>query len=146
MYITDEHFEGDPLATFADIDDLLYQWKQFVNEELQEFKIIKSDLFGTGCVCDLKTMFENNNTEPEFAMELMPRVKDCASECLYIEYTTLIGNFLGQFTNMNGAPMTIVDLGNDEIYFYNAFEKVARTKAIWNIWDLWRIPENKNTK
>jgi len=146
MYIDDEHFEGDPMAGYTDFDDLLYQWRQYVNEELQEFKVIKSDLFGTGCVCDLKTMFENNNIEPNFVMELMPRVKDCASECLYLKYTELIGNFLGRFTNMNGAPMTIVDLGEEEIYFYNDFEKVAKRKMVWNTWDLWRTEGVINTK
>jgi len=146
MYIDDEHFEEEPEEQFADFDDLLYQWRQYVNAELTEFNVIKSELFGTGCVCDLKTMFVNNNVEPEFALELMPRVKDCASECLYLEYTKLIGNFLGKFVNMNGAPMTIVDLGNEEIFFYDSFEKVAKKKAVWNLWDLFRTEGVINTK
>lgn len=134
----DEYADEIPNETYTNFDDLLYQWKQYVNSELTEFKVIKSELFGTGCVCDLKTMFESNNVEPEFIMSLMPRVKDCASECLYLEYSKLISNFLSKYLNQYGTPMTIADLGNEEVYFYNDFEKVARKKMIWNTWDLWR--------
>ena len=146
MYIDDEYFEENPIEEFTDFDDLLYQWKQFVNEELQSFKIIKSDLYGSGCVCDLQTMFEEGDTSPETVMSLMPRVKDCASECIYGKYTELIGYFLGKFTNMGGSPMTVVDLGDEEQFFYNDFEKVAKQKAVWNTWDLWRVNGIKNTK
>lgn len=142
MYIDDER----PEETYTDFDDLRYQWRQFVNEELQSFKIIRSDLYGTGCVCDLQTMIETNDTSPETVMTLMPRVRDCASECIYQKYVELIGSFLGHFHNMSGAPMTMVDLGEEEQFFYNIFEKVARQKAVWNTWDLWRIPGIKNTK
>ena len=146
MYISEEYFEENPINEFTDFDDLLYQWRQYVNTELTEFKVIKSDLYGTGCVCDLKTMFESNDTSPEFVMKLMPRVSDCASECLYMKYTELIGNFLGKFVNASGSPMTITDLGQNEQFFYNDFEKVAKQKIIFNTWDLWRIDGLTNTK
>lgn len=146
MYIDDEYFEENPIKEFTDFDDLLYQWRQYVNSELTSFKVIKSDLFGTGCVCDLKTMFEANDTSPEFVMKLMPRVSDCASECLYLKYTELIGNFLGKYVNDSGSPMTIADLGTEEQFFYNDFEKVAKQKIVWNTWDLFRTENVINTK
>jgi len=146
MYVTDEHFEGEPDAVYTDIDDLRYQWRQFLNEELQSFKIIRSDLYGTGCTCDLQAIFENNNTSPEFVMSLDPRVSDCASECVYGKYIEYINKFLIQFTNMTGAPMSVVDLGDEEQMFYKDFEKVARQKTIWNTWDLFRTDNRMNTK
>jgi hypothetical protein len=141
-----EYLDEQPDEKFTDFDDLLYQWKQYVNSELTEFKVIRSDMFGTGCVCDLKTIFETNNVEPEFVMSLMPRVTDCASECLYSEYSKLISNFLSRYLNQYGNPMTIADLGQEEVFFYNDFEKVARKKMIWNTWDLWRTDGVINTK
>lgn len=149
MYEDEEYYEEVPNDNYTDMDDLAYQWKQYVNHELQLFKIIKEDMFGTGCVCDLKTMFLENNLTPEFAMELMPRVKDCASECLYMEYSKLIGNFLSKFMNSSGQIMTIADLGEEEIFFYNVFEKVAKDRIEWNTWDLFRpsntLPRIKDT-
>lgn len=139
-------YTDDPEMEYTNFDDLRYQWKHYLNEELQSFKIIKSDMYGTGCVCDLQTMFENNNISPEFVMSLMPRVSDCASECMYGKYVEYINAFLSRFHNMQGSPMTIVDLGDEEQFFYNTFEAVARQKAIWNTWDLWRIEGIKNTK
>lgn len=139
-------YTDDPEMEYTNFDDLRYQWKHYLNEELQSFKIIKSDMYGTGCVCDLQTMFENNNISPEFVMSLMPRVSDCASECMYGKYVEYINAFLSRFHNMQGSPMTIVDLGDEEQFFYNTFEAVARQKAIWNTWDLWRIGGIKNTK
>ena len=141
MYEDAEYYEDLPNDNYTDMDDLTYQWKQYVNSELTSFKVIKEDMFGTGCVCDLKTMFMDNNTTPEYVMNLMPRVKDCASECLYMEYSKLIGNFLSKYMNSRGSIMTVSDLGDEEQFFYNVFEKVAREKIEWNVWDLWR-PSN----
>ncbi|HPE06119.1 MAG TPA: hypothetical protein PLW50_00160 [Smithellaceae bacterium] len=146
LYTEYDLVEGEPAEQFSDFDDLLYQWRQFVNENLNEFNVISSDLFGTGCVCDLKQMVLNNNFSPEYVMSLMPRVSDCASECLYMEYGKLIHVFLERYVNTYGSPMTIVDLGNEEITFYNEFEKVARQRMVWNTWDLYRIDGLKNTK
>ncbi len=142
----DEYIDEVPDESFTGFDDLLYQWRQYVNAELTGFNVIKSDLFGTGCVCDLKTMMMNNNFTPEYVMELMPRVQDCVSECLYLEYSKLIGNFLSKYLNQNGSPMTIADLGNEEVYFYNDFEVVAKKKMVWNTWDLYRTDNVINTK
>jgi hypothetical protein len=146
MYSDEEHIEGEPEELFTDFDNLRYQWRQFVNAELTAFKIIKSDLYGTGCVCDLQTMFETNDLSPENVMSLMPRVSDCASECIYQKYVELSNKFLGQFHNMQGAPMTIVDLGDEEQFFYGDFEKVAKQKVVWNTWDLFRTTNVQNTK
>ena len=139
-------YSEEPEMEYADFDDLLYQWKQFLNEELQSFKIISSDYYGTGCVCDLKTMFSENDTSPEMVMKLMPRISDCASECMYGKYTEYANKFLSQFHNLSGAPMSIVDLGDEEQFFYNYFEGVAKQKADWNTYDLWRTTGNINTK
>jgi hypothetical protein len=142
MYPDDEY----PEAEYTNFDDLRYQWKQFLNEELQSFKIIRSDLYGTGCVCDLQTIIETGDTSPEMIMKLVPRVSDCASECIYGKYVEYINAFLSRFTNMQGAPMTVVDLGDEEQFFYNTFEAVAKNKAIFNTWDLWRTTGVVNTK
>jgi hypothetical protein len=139
-------YTDEPEMEYTNFDDLRYQWKQYLNEELQAFKIIKSDMYGTGCVCDLQSMFEANDTSPEFIMSLMPRVSDCASECIYGKYVEYINAFLSQFHNMTGAPMSIVDLGEEEQFFYNTFENVAKQKAIWNTWDLFRTENVINTK
>ena len=139
-------YSEEPEMEYTDFDDLLYQWKQFLNEELQSFKIITSDYYGTGCVCDLKTMFSENDTSPEMVMKLMPRISDCASECMYEKYTGYVNKFLSQFHNLSGAPMSIVDLGEEEQFFFNYFEGVAKQKAIWNTYDLWRTEGNINTK
>jgi len=48
--------------------------------------------------------------------------------------------------NASGSPMTITDLGQNEQFFYNDFEKVAKQKIIFNTWDLWRIDGLTNTK
>ena len=149
MYEDEEYYEDPPADNYLDMDDLMFQWKQYVNHELQSFKVIREDMFGTGCVCDLKTMFTEKNFEPEFVMNLMPRVKDCASECLYLEYSKLLGAFLSKFMNSNGGIMTIADVGNEEQFFYNTFEKVAKDRIEWNTWDLWRshsaLPRIKDT-
>jgi hypothetical protein len=122
---------------FTDIDDLIEQWDQFLHREMQPFKVIRSDLFGTGCVCDLKTMFLQNDFSPEYVMSLIPRVKDCYSNCLSMEYNKYLTMFLSSFLNMSGAPMNISDLGQDEVFFYNKFVEVVESKAIFNSWDLW---------
>jgi hypothetical protein len=140
--------EDDPITAngFTDIDDLMDQWKQFVYSELNAFKIIKSDMFGKGCTCDLQKMIEENNFEPDYVMTLIPRVKDCYTECLYIEYNQLLTNFLIPFVNMRGDRMTITDLGEDEPFFYQMFLKIAKDRAVWNVWDLFRTNKNYNTK
>jgi hypothetical protein len=140
--------EDDPTIAngFTDIDDLLDQWKQFVHSELNAFKIIKSDMFGKGCTCDLQKMIESNNFEPDYVMTLIPRVKDCYTECLYTEYNRLLSVFLSQFVNMRGDHMTTVDLGEDEPFFYQVFLNIAEQRAVWNTWDLWRSGKNVGTK
>jgi hypothetical protein len=139
-------YNDEPEMEYTNYDDLRYQWKQYLNEEFQSFKIIRSDMYGTGCVCDLQTMIETGDTSPEMVMRLMPRVSDCASECMYGKYVEYINAFLSQFHNMQGAPMSVVDLGEEEQLFYNVFENVAKQKAIWNSWDLWRTENVINTK
>jgi hypothetical protein len=129
--------DTDAEEEFADIDDLISQWGEFLHRELQPFKVIRSELFGTGCVCDLKTMFTESNFSPEYIMSLIPRVKDCYTECLSMEYNKYLNMFLLSYANINGAPMTIADLGQDEVLFYNTFIKIVENKVIWNTWDLW---------
>jgi hypothetical protein len=130
-----------PDGSFSDMDDLLDQWRQFVASELQSFNIIKSDLFGTGCVCDLKKIFQENNTSPDYLVSLMPRVQDCATQCIYDQYNQTLSSFLRPYVNLHGEPMTITDLGEDEPGFYKAFLDVANQRAVWNTWDLFR-PSN----
>jgi hypothetical protein len=122
---------------FADIDDLLFQWNQFLHRELQPFKVVRSDLFGTGCVCDLKTMFIEQNFSPDYVLTLLPRVKDCYTQCLSMEYNKHLNIFLSSYLNISGAPMTLADLGSDEPYFYQTFLDVVKDKVVWNVWDLW---------
>ncbi len=128
-------------GSFSDMDDLLDQWRQFVASELQSFYIVKSDLFGTGCVCDLKKIFQENNTSPEYLVSLMPRVQDCATQCIYDQYNQTMSQFLRSFVNLQGEPMSINDLGEDEPEFYKTFLDVANQRAVWNTWDLFR-PSN----
>ena len=96
-------YEEYPPAEFTDFDDLRYQWRQFVNDELQAFKLINSSYYGTGCVCDLQKVFETGDTSPEFIMKLDNRITDCVSECIYSQYIGTINKFLLQFTNMSGV-------------------------------------------
>jgi hypothetical protein len=134
--MTYDEYDANPDVVeeeFADIDDLLYGWEQFLYRELQSFKVIRSDLFGTGCVCDLKTIFLENNFTPDYVMELIPRVKDCYTDCLSMEYN----KYMTMFTNLNGAPMSVSDLAQDEIYFYNKFVEIVEKKVVFNTWDLW---------
>ena len=140
--------QNDPVTQdgFTDFDDLLEQWKQYVQTELQGFKVIHSDLYGKGCACDLQKIFESGEFTPEGIMELMPNVKDCYVNCVNTEYNGLLSAFLTGFVNMSGNPMTIVDLGDDEQYFYQDFLNVANKRAVWNVWDLWRSGKNYNTK
>jgi hypothetical protein len=145
LYHAMEDDLGDT-AGFTDIDDLLDQWKQYVYSELNAFKIIKSDMFGKGCTCDLQKMIEENNFQPDFVMTLIPRVADCYTECLNIEYNQLLASFLSPFINMRGDPMNVVDLGEDEPFFYQTFLNVAKERAVWNTWDLFRSGKNYNTK
>jgi hypothetical protein len=137
--------EGDA-AGFTDIDDLLEQWKQYVYTELDAFKIITSEMYGKGCVCDLQKMFEENNFSPDYVMTLMPRVKDCYTACVNGEYNQLLQKFLQPFSNMQGNPMTSVDLGEDEPAFYQTFFNVAQQRAVFNTWDLWKTSKNVGTK
>ena len=122
---------------FADFDQLLELWNQFLHRELQPFKVIRSDLYGTGCVCDLKTMFIEQNFSPDFVMTLVPRVKDCYTACLTGEYNKYLNMFLSGYTNIGGSPMTSADLGADEPYFYQTFLNCVKDKTIFNSWDLW---------
>ena len=136
MYTEGEYFEGG--EQFSDFDELAERWKQYLNVNLHTFNMITSNHFGTGCVCDLKTIFLNKNFDPEYAMSLMPRVSDCATECMYGEYVLHLEKFLMKYTNLYGAQMSISDLGGEEQYFYNIFEQVAKDFAVFNLWDLWR--------
>jgi hypothetical protein len=146
FYLTDVGDEPEDTNGFTDFDDLLDQWKQFVKNELQSFKVIKSDMYGKGCVCDLQKIFESGDYTPDNIMNLMPSVKDCYTGCVNSEYNSLLTSFLNGYINMSGNPMTIVDLGEEEPYFYQAFLNVANKRAVWNIWDLWRSGKNYNTK
>ena len=137
--------EDEPVASFADMDDLLDQWRQYVNHELQSFKIIKSDLFGSGCVCDLKTIFEEGNTSPDYIMELIPRVKDCYTQCANLEYNRVLEMFLQAFVNIRGERMTVIDLGEDEPTFYRVFIEVANKRAVFNTWDLWTTKKSRSS-
>lgn len=140
--------DDDPLEAtgFTDIDDLMDQWKQYLYSEMQSMKVIKSDMYGKGCVCDLQKMFEENNLSPDYVMTLVPRVQDCYTQCLTAEYNRLLTNFLAPFVNMRGDPMNSVDLGEDESFFYQEFLNVAQNKTVWNTWDLWRSGKNINIK
>jgi len=147
QYFLSEDYYGEGTAaediipvdgSFSDMDDLLDQWRQFVAEELQTFNIISSDLYGTGCVCDLKKIFQDNNTSPEYLASLMPRVQDCATRCIYDKYNQILSQFLRPFVNLQGEPMSITDLGEDEPAFYKTFLEVANQRAVWNTWDLFR--------
>ena len=148
MGFYNSNMDDDPVVTdgFTDMDDLLDQWKQFVYSEMQTMKIIKSDMFGKGCVCDLETMFKENNFSPDFVMTLIPRVKDCYTECLTSEYNRLLTNFLISFVNMRGDPMNSTDLGEDEPFFYQEFINVAQNRTVFNTWDLFRSNRNVGTK
>ena len=42
FYLTEEEDENASDSGFADFDDLLEQWKEFVQNELQGFKVINS--------------------------------------------------------------------------------------------------------
>lgn len=128
---------------FTDMDDLIDQWKQYLHAEMQEMKVIKSDMFGKGCVCDLKKIFLSNDTSPEYISSLIPRVNDCHTECLNMEYNRLMSNFLTPFINIRGDPMTATDLGEDEPYFYEEFLNVAKSKTVWNTWDLWTTKKSR---
>lgn len=131
---------------FTDFDDLIEQWKNYVQSDLQGFKVIKSDLYGKGCACDLQKIFESGDFTPENIMNLMPNVKECYIGCVNAEYNNLLTSFLSAFVNMSGNPMTIVDLGEDEKYFYQTFLNIANKRVVWNTWDLWRSGKNYNTK
>ena len=136
----DEYYgevSDDVVEDFADIDQLLDMWSQFLHRELQPFKVIRSDMFGTGCVCDLKTIFTEQNFSPDFVMTLVPRVKDCYTQCLYSEYTKNLQIFLTAYVNISGEPMTMSDLGSDEPYFYQTFLDIVKDKVVFNSWDLW---------
>jgi hypothetical protein len=136
----DEYYgevSDDIVEDFADIDQLLEMWGQFLHRELQPFKVIRSDMFGSGCVCDLKTMFTEQNFSPDFVMTLVPRVKDCYTQCLVTEYNKNLNIFLSAYVNISGAPMTVADLGSDEPYFYQMFLDIVKDKVIFNSWDLW---------
>jgi hypothetical protein len=139
----DDGNQGEPEGEFADIDDLLEQWGLYLNSEMQSFKVIRSDLYGSGCVCDLKTMFLENDFSPERVMRLNPRVHDCYTNCLNAEYNKYLGMFLSAYTNMSGAPMCASDLGDDEQFFYQKFVEVASSKTIFNSWDLWSTKKSR---
>ena len=74
-------------------------------------------------------------------MSLMPRVQDCATQCIYDQYNQTMSQFLRSFVNLQGEPMSINDLGEDEPEFYKTFLDVANQRAVWNTWDLFR-PSN----
>ena len=131
---------------FTDFDDLIDQWTSYVQSELQAFKVVKSDLYGKGCACDLQKIFESGDFTPDNIMNLMPNVKDCYTSCVNSQYNNLLTAFLSSFVNMSGHPMTIVDLGEDEPVFYQTFLNVANKRVVWNTWDLWRSGKNYNTK
>ena len=133
----DEYFENteDAGEEFADFDQLLQMWNQFLHRELQAFKVIPRNLYGQGCACDLKTMFLEQNFSPDFAMTLIPRINDCNTQCLMGEYNKYMNVFLSSYTTISGAPMTTADLGEDEPYFYQKFLEVVQDKAVYNLWD-----------
>jgi hypothetical protein len=137
MYDYEYEPVDETIEPFADLDDLLVQWGEFLHRELQPFKVVRSDMFGTGCVCDLKTIFLENNFSPDFVMTLIPRVKDCTTECLMAEYSKYMNMFLSAYVNLSGSPMTVADLGQDEAYFYEKFLEIAQEKTVYNVWDLW---------
>jgi hypothetical protein len=143
---SDEETEQQAPDGFTDFDDLLEQWKHYIQTELQGFKVIKSDMYGKGCACDLQKIFESGDYTPDSIMTLMPNVKECYISCVNNEYNSLLTTFLSSFVNMTGHPMTVVDLGDDEQYFYQAFLNTANKRAVWNVWDLWRSGKNYNTK
>jgi hypothetical protein len=145
-YYMNDYGDGnpdEPDAEFADVDDLLEQWGLYLNSEMQVFKVIRSDLYGSGCVCDLKTMFLENNFTPDFVMNLNPRVRDCYTNCLNAEYNKYLSMFLSAYTNMSGVPMSVSDLGDDEQFFYKKFVEVAHDKTIFNSWDLWSTKKSR---
>jgi hypothetical protein len=135
-----EYGEIDPAdqsEEFTDFDQLLDLWNQYLHREMQSFKVFRSDMYGSACVCDLKTIFLEQNFTPEYIMTLIPRTRDCYTSCLSGEYNKYMSIFLSAYTNISGEPMTISDLGSDEPHFFQMFLNVVKDKAIFNAWDLW---------
>ena len=143
-----KNLEEDPFNApgFTDIDNLLDQWREYVASELEPFKVVQSDMYGKGCVCDLQKIFEQQNFTPDYVMSLIPRVKDCYTGCINSAYNSLLQKFLQPFVNLRGDPMTINDLGEDEPSFFEQFLYVANQRVIFNSWDLFRSGKNYNTK
>ena len=61
-------------------------------------------MYGKGCTCDPKKIFESNDFTPDNIMNLMPNVKECYISCVDGEYNGLISTFLNGFVNMSGNP------------------------------------------
>jgi len=120
---------------FTDFDDLLSQWKSYLMENLNSFKVVPPSMYGSGCVCDLKKIFTEGNFSRDYLLSLIPRVNDCYTSCITTEYSKYMTQFLSSFVNLAGSPMSVSDLGEEEIFFYQAFIDIAKERAILNTWD-----------